>query len=671
MARTPEGERKSVGIWLRVSTEDQLHGESLEHHEQRAKAYAALKEWHVAETYRLEAVSGKSVIEHPEAKRMLADIRSGAITGLVFSKLARLARNTRELLDFAEVFRSCGADMISLAESIDTSSPAGRLFFTMIAAMAQWEREEIGERVRASVKPRAELGKALGGQAPYGYRYVDKRLEPDPVEAPIRALMYELFAEHMRKKTVARMLNERGYRTRNGSAWSDTTITRLLQDPTAKGTRRANYTRTGDRAKAWELKPESDWVWYPVEPIVAPDLWERCNDLLTAQLEGARRTPSKKAVHLFSGFAFCHCGTVMYVRQKGTKYVCAGCHNKIPVDDLEEVYRAELTNFLLSPEEIAGHLQEASEAIAEKERLLEVAKAELADNEAQERQMLRLYYDHQLGKDDFGRMHRPLSERRKQLTDELPRLEAEVDALKVGMLSQEAVVQDARDLSLRWSELTKGERRAIVEAITDRIVVGTDEIEITLLNLPASQKSSQRATKPCRCGQGGLGRGACGKAPRCQQTYQGRVSGPLMDRIDLVVEVPPVTAADLTLPPPAEGSAEVGARVAAARDLQTHRANTASADAGAATLNARAEGAWLDTICALDAPAKALMARAAEASTLTARGWTRTLRLARTIADLEGAPAVRRVHVAEALIYRRVGPAAEALPTSRIGIFAG
>lgn len=165
------------------------------------------------------------------------------------------------------------------------------------------------------------------------------------------------------------------------------------------------------------------------------------------------------------------------------------------------------------------------------------------------------------------------------------------------------------------------------------------------------------AMNPCRCGVGGLGRGACGKAPRCQQTYQGRVSGPLLDRIDLTVEVPPVNAADLALPPPAEGTAEVAARVAGARDIQTRRAEVAGD--GASPLNARAEGAWLDQIAALDAPAKALMAKAAEARTLTARGWTRTLRLARTIADLEGGGPVRRVHVAEALIYRRVGIGAE------------
>ena len=160
------------------------------------------------------------------------------------------------------------------------------------------------------------------------------------------------------------------------------------------------------------------------------------------------------------------------------------------------------------------------------------------------------------------------------------------------------------------------------------------------------------AMNPCRCGLGGAGRGACGRAPRCQTDYQGRISGPLMDRIDLQVEVPPVTAADLALPPPAEGTAQAAARVARARELQTERA--AAGGDGAVVLNAQANGDWLETITALDPPARALLTQAAEAAGLTARGWTRTLRLARTIADLEGSDVVRRAHVAEALIYRRV-----------------
>ncbi len=171
------------------------------------------------------------------------------------------------------------------------------------------------------------------------------------------------------------------------------------------------------------------------------------------------------------------------------------------------------------------------------------------------------------------------------------------------------------------------------------------------------------AMNPCRCGMGGPGKGSCGKAPRCQLSYQGRVSGPLMDRIDLQVEVPPVTAADLALPPPAEGTREVAARVAAAREAQADRA-AALGLGDAAALNARTDGAALERTATPDEGGRALLSRAAEAHGLTARGWVRTLRLARTVADLEGSDAVRRVHVAEALIHRRPppAPAVEAAP---------
>ena len=96
-----------------MSSEDQVRGESPEHHERRARLYAEAKGWRVVEVYRLDAVSGKTVKETPEAKRMLADIENGHITGLIFSKLARLARNTKELLEFSEIFRECDADLIS------------------------------------------------------------------------------------------------------------------------------------------------------------------------------------------------------------------------------------------------------------------------------------------------------------------------------------------------------------------------------------------------------------------------------------------------------------------------------------------------------------------------------------------------------------------------------
>src|SRR5712691_8743208 len=112
-ASNPQTERdKRVGIWIRVSTEDQVRGESPEHHERRARLYAESRGWEVREVYHLDAVSGKTVMGFPETERMLSDIRRGHITGLIFSKLARLARNTRELLDFSEIFRAESADLV-------------------------------------------------------------------------------------------------------------------------------------------------------------------------------------------------------------------------------------------------------------------------------------------------------------------------------------------------------------------------------------------------------------------------------------------------------------------------------------------------------------------------------------------------------------------------------
>jgi magnesium chelatase family protein len=160
------------------------------------------------------------------------------------------------------------------------------------------------------------------------------------------------------------------------------------------------------------------------------------------------------------------------------------------------------------------------------------------------------------------------------------------------------------------------------------------------------------AMNPCRCGHASEPGFTCKRGPnvRCAADYQGRLSGPLIDRIDLHIEVPAVTAADLILPPPTEGSREVAQRVARARELQVHR--YAAIGLPHVRSNAGAQGPALEDVAQPDPGGLALLREAADAMRLSARGYHRVLRVARTLADLDGADKVGRVHLAEALSYR-------------------
>lgn len=156
------------------------------------------------------------------------------------------------------------------------------------------------------------------------------------------------------------------------------------------------------------------------------------------------------------------------------------------------------------------------------------------------------------------------------------------------------------------------------------------------------------AANPCKCGYLADPNRACNRAPLCGDDYLGRVSGPLMDRFDLRLEVPPVTVEDLGLPDTGDPSATVAARVREARKLQTERFKNHDG----CRVNADVEGELLEEIAKPDSEGASLLNAAAERFSLTARGYHRVLRVARTIADLEGAGQVRKPHLAEAISFR-------------------
>jgi hypothetical protein len=163
-------------------------------------------------------------------------------------------------------------------------------------------------------------GQPTGGIAPFGYKWQNGKLIFDQKEAPIRRLIYDLFLKHRRKKSVAKILNDLGYRTRRDARFYDTTVDRLIRDETAKGLR----------------TPNGDIV---IEPIISKEVWQRANTIL----EGKK--PTRKTIHLFAGLAFCDCGGRMIVPSNAEKYVCIDCRHKIPCEDLDAIFQSRLSVF--------------------------------------------------------------------------------------------------------------------------------------------------------------------------------------------------------------------------------------------------------------------------------------------------------------------------------------
>lgn len=480
--------KKAVGIWIRLSTEDQAEGIAPELHLKRAQLYAEQRGWEVKVVYHLEGVSGKSVMEHPETKKMLKDIKDGIITGLIFSKLARLARSTKELLTFADLFEESHADLISLQEAIDTSTPAGRLFYTIIAAMCQWEREEIASRVQASVPIRAKLGKPLGGAAPYGYKWAgekkNKQFVIDEAEAPVRMLMYELFLKYKRKKTTAEELNRLGYRTRNGSKFTITAVDRLLRDPVAKGVRRANFTTVG-KDKLMKQKPTADWILVDCPALISEDMWAKCN-LFLDEHKPKRQTPGRRSAYLLAGYVTCSCGKKMYVFHKNRVYRCKACKKSIAVSDIDDIYYEILKTFLLADADITQYQERSNAMLQEKEQLLKTVTEEAERIRIKMEELVSMRLNRELSSESFPKHYKPLEDRLPQLEAQIPTIAASVDTLKVQHLSSSTILSDAKDLYIRWPTMSFEERRAIVEIITEHIIIEQEDVSIKLSYLPTT-----------------------------------------------------------------------------------------------------------------------------------------------------------------------------------------
>ena len=430
---------------------------------------------------------------------MLRDVRTGRIKALLFSKLARLARNVRELLDIGDVFREQGANLVSLEESIDTSTPAGRLFYTVLAALAEWEREEIAARVKSSVRVRAKLGKRLGGKAQFGFAWVpisndpeckEKKFVHSPTEALVVKAIFDAFLSEKKYLTTAKVINERGWRTRNGTPWGKTSIKRIITDETYAGRRRLNYSQSKGNKKSWKLKDKTEWEFADVEPIVSKEVFDRVQ-AITRQIEN--KYPSEPLFlgkYALSGRVVCGpCNnTKMYVAtysgMKTPRYRCRKCGARIDENMVLQELGKGLERIVIHPEQLKSTENNDAKAIEDRERQLKALRISRAKIDQKTENVFDLLNDHTITKADFANRHGSLAQQKRAIEDGITRLEGEISFLKAGQAGKNQLLDRATSLSAIWDTISLADKGKIIKEIVSKIVVEKDSLHLELFHLP-------------------------------------------------------------------------------------------------------------------------------------------------------------------------------------------
>lgn len=231
-----------VAIYIRVSTEEQVkEGYSISAQKHKLKAFCIAQDWEVAGIYPDEGISAKDM-NRPNLQRMLKDIEEGLIDCVLVWRLDRLTRSVSDLYKILEKFEKYNCKFKSATEVFDTTSAMGRMFITIVAAMAQWERENLGERISMGYEEKVRQGKYALNFRPFGYDLVLTKgdLIINEPEAKTVRTIYDLYNKGYSANRICQYLNERNITTRDKNTWNDTHIMRLIKNPLYKGSLKWN-----------------------------------------------------------------------------------------------------------------------------------------------------------------------------------------------------------------------------------------------------------------------------------------------------------------------------------------------------------------------------------------------------------------------------------------------
>ncbi|KQL45529.1 DNA recombinase [Brevibacillus choshinensis] len=356
-----------TAVYIRVSTEEQAReGFSIAAQREKLLSYVHSQDWTLTNLYVDEGASAKDT-NRPELTRLLADIQSGGIDVVLVYRLDRLTRSVLDLYQLLQRFERYGVRFKSCTEVYDTTTAMGRLFITLVAALAQWERENLAERVKLGMEQMVKERKRPGGPPPYGYELIDGNLTVHPTEASVVQAMFGQYARGDSPRKIADYANRLGARGKNGAKWSASAVLRLLKNPVYYGALRWNFADSGQRQNppgVWLLEEST----HPA--IIDEDSFLMVQDMI--EQRSSRHPRVLSSALLFSGLLYCsRCGSLMRGKTTNTQnandtsythtyYSCPGKRSgtcdapTIREDRLERAMLKQLTEYSPQLHEVAS-----------------------------------------------------------------------------------------------------------------------------------------------------------------------------------------------------------------------------------------------------------------------------------------------------------------------------
>ncbi len=531
-----------VAGYVRVSTEHQVERDSLVNQQEAIKAFAAAK----GLPLRMFVDAGYSAkdTERPALRELLVELEKGAPLVVAITKLDRLTRSLRDLVGLYDVFEEREVSLVSLTQSLDTSTPIGRFVFYVLGLVAQMEREMTAERETENMAARARRGKWNGGPAPFGFtcktleerRFIErevtrsgrklsdllhdpevlnqaeahalsvvkvpKGLVADEAEAEIVRMAFESLLRIKSVRGVTHYLNSLGKRTRHGKTWAMTSVKRMLKNPFYKGT--LAYNRRKGHKHTSRQRPESEHIMVEgVIPAIVPEaVWDKVQFVLRSQAHVASST--KRSRLLLSGLPTCgHCGGKLFagvVRRTGKTYryyrcnthiakgksVCPGA--SVRVEHLDETIVGALRSIGTRPDAVRAQLQEAigrykNETVPLMKREGELQGA-LKLNRQKVGRLVELFENGDIDRDLFRERKAELERDERQMHDELGALRARLSSGDVIPFDVEQAVGMLANVGAVFDGLEFEDKRELLRTVFKKIVVGDSGISYQIRVLP-------------------------------------------------------------------------------------------------------------------------------------------------------------------------------------------